>query len=89
MAIGVKKIFRLLFGLLCFVLSSCCALIVLMNIITLHRGAIGLDLSMSTNTAMIMCFYVIASAFFLWRGVRLMKPPKKDEQKTELLGEEF
>jgi uncharacterized membrane protein YqjE len=89
MAIGVKKIFRLLFGLLCFCLSSCCALIVLMNIVTVHKGRIGVDLRMSTNTAMIMCFYVIASAFFLWRGVRLMKPPKMKEQKTEFLGEEF
>ncbi|MFX1707723.1 hypothetical protein PV783_27380 [Chitinophaga sp. CC14] len=89
MALGVKKIFRLLFGLLCFCLSSFCALIVLMNIITIHKGSIGVDFRMSTNTALVMCFYVIASAFFLWRGVRLMKPPKKKEEKTELLGEEF
>jgi hypothetical protein len=89
MAIGVKKIFRLLFGVLCFFLSSCCALIVLMNTVTINKGRIGVDLRMSTYAAMTMCFYVIASAFFLWRGVRLMKPPKKKEQKTELLGEEF
>lgn len=89
MAIEVKKIFRLLFGVLCFFLSSFCALIVLMNIVTVHKGGIGVDLRMSTRDAMVLCFYVIASAFFLWRGVRWIKPPKKKEQKTELLGEEF
>lgn len=89
MAIGVKKIFRLLFGLLCFFLSSFCALIVLMNTVTVNKGGIGVDLRMSTYTALTMCFYVIASAFFLWRGVRWIKPPRKKEQKTELLGEEF
>lgn len=89
MAVEIKKIFRTLVGILFFFLSSFCALVVLINTVTIHKGSIGVDLRMDTYRAISMCFYVIASGFFLWRGVRLMKPPKKQKQTIDFLGEEF
>lgn len=89
MAVEIKKIFRTLVGILFFFLSSFCALIILINTVTISNGRIGVDLKMDTYRAISMCFYIIASGFFLWRGVRLIKPVKKRKDKIELFGEEF
>lgn len=89
MAVEIKKIFRTLVGILFFFLSSFCAFVVLINTVTISNGGVDVDLRMDTYRAISMCFYIIASAFFLWRGVRLMKPPKKRKQPIDFLGEEF
>ncbi|HEY8954988.1 hypothetical protein [Chitinophaga sp.] len=89
MSVEIKKIFRTLVGILFFFLSSFCALVVLINTVTISHGSIRVDLKMDIYRAFSMCFYVVASAFFLWRGVRLIKPPKKRKETIDFLGEEF
>ncbi|WP_142686285.1 hypothetical protein [Chitinophaga polysaccharea] len=89
MAVEIKKIFRTLFGILFFFLGSFCAFIVLLNTVSVGNGRVSVDLKMDAYAAVSMCFYIIASAFFFWRGVRLMKPLKKREETIDFLGEEF
>jgi len=84
-----KMIFRILWGIGCFFMSGCSAFIVLMNIVTIHKGRIGVSFQMGTAAAIALVFFTIATVFFLWRGIRWLKFPQKEKGPIELLGEEF
>ncbi|SEW54638.1 hypothetical protein [Chitinophaga arvensicola] len=88
-AIRGKMVFRVLWGIGCFLISAICAAVVLLNILTFRHGRFGISFKMPANQAMILVFFTMAAAFFLWRGIRWMRYPKKDKGAIELLGEEF
>lgn len=89
MGVDKNMLFRIVWGILCFFLSGVCAFVVLMNIVVIGDEGIALNFQMTTSAAIKLSFFAVATAFFLWRGIRWIRPPKKEKPPVELLGEEF